>query len=209
LRRGISIEGNFKMKGIGAAAFGALGLAILVAPAQAAIVTYDVDATIAGGGTLMGTFSVDNSTPANPVVPVTALSLTATPGIYQGGTFGLGSLENLVNGYNDLNGPNTTNFAILDAITSQFGGVGLGLTFPYPGGGAIATTTLSQFGEATYDVFNAGGQMIASEALSGTVTPVAGVPEPSTWAMMLVGFAGLSFAGYRRTRARPAALLTS
>jgi hypothetical protein len=23
------------------------------------------------------------------------------------------------------------------------------------------------------------------------------VPEPSTWAMMLVGFAGLSFAGYR------------
>jgi PEP-CTERM motif len=27
-----------------------------------------------------------------------------------------------------------------------------------------------------------------------------GTPEPSTWAMMLVGFAGLGFAGYRRTR---------
>ena len=27
------------------------------------------------------------------------------------------------------------------------------------------------------------------------------VPEPSTWAMMLVGFAGLGFAGYRRARA--------
>ena len=26
------------------------------------------------------------------------------------------------------------------------------------------------------------------------------VPEPSTWAMMLVGFAGLGFAGYRWTR---------
>jgi hypothetical protein len=26
------------------------------------------------------------------------------------------------------------------------------------------------------------------------------VPEPSTWAMMLLGFAGLSFAGYRRAR---------
>jgi hypothetical protein len=24
------------------------------------------------------------------------------------------------------------------------------------------------------------------------------VPEPSTWAMMLLGFAGLGFAGYRR-----------
>jgi hypothetical protein len=27
-----------------------------------------------------------------------------------------------------------------------------------------------------------------------------GVPEPSTWAMMLVGFAGLGYAGYRRVR---------
>jgi hypothetical protein len=28
------------------------------------------------------------------------------------------------------------------------------------------------------------------------------VPEPSTWAMMLVGFAGLGFAGHRSTRRR-------
>ena len=27
------------------------------------------------------------------------------------------------------------------------------------------------------------------------------VPEPSTWAMMLLGFAGVGFAGYRRARA--------
>jgi PEP-CTERM motif len=32
------------------------------------------------------------------------------------------------------------------------------------------------------------------------------VPEPSTWAMMLVGFAGLGFVGYRR---RAAAILRS
>jgi hypothetical protein len=32
--------------------------------------------------------------------------------------------------------------------------------------------------------------------------PVAtSVPEPSTWAMMLLGFAGLGFAAYRRSRA--------
>jgi hypothetical protein len=37
-------------------------------------------------------------------------------------------------------------------------------------------------------------------SLSGSV-----VPEPSTWAMMLLGFAGLGFAGYRHARkARPA-----
>jgi hypothetical protein len=29
---------------------------------------------------------------------------------------------------------------------------------------------------------------------------VEAIPEPSTWAMMLVGFAGLGFAGYRKTR---------
>ncbi len=28
------------------------------------------------------------------------------------------------------------------------------------------------------------------------------VPEPSTWAMMLLGFAGLGYAGYRSRRAR-------
>jgi hypothetical protein len=27
--------------------------------------------------------------------------------------------------------------------------------------------------------------------------PIAAVPEPSTWAMMLLGFAGLAFVAYR------------
>ena len=35
--------------------------------------------------------------------------------------------------------------------------------------------------------------------------PLSDVPEPSTWAMMLIGFAGLAFAGYR-ARVRPAVL---
>jgi hypothetical protein len=36
---------------------------------------------------------------------------------------------------------------------------------------------------------------------SVTVTPVvAGVPEPSTWAMMVFGFAGLGIAGYRKAK---------
>ena len=33
-------------------------------------------------------------------------------------------------------------------------------------------------------------------------TLVIGTPEPSTWAMMLLGFAGLGFAGYRKSRRR-------
>jgi hypothetical protein len=33
---------------------------------------------------------------------------------------------------------------------------------------------------------------------TGAITLTAGVPEPSTWAMMLLGFAGLGFMAYRR-----------
>jgi hypothetical protein len=35
---------------------------------------------------------------------------------------------------------------------------------------------------------------------------VGGVPEPSTWAMMLLGFGGLGFAGYRKAKSGRAAL---
>jgi uncharacterized membrane protein len=41
------------------------------------------------------------------------------------------------------------------------------------------------------------GQVVGVSA--GATPPP--VPEPSTWAMMLVGFAGLAFTGYRRRQA--------
>jgi hypothetical protein len=37
-----------------------------------------------------------------------------------------------------------------------------------------------------------------SGTFTGTMTPVIGVPEPSTWATLLLGFVGLGFVGYRR-----------
>jgi PEP-CTERM motif len=37
-------------------------------------------------------------------------------------------------------------------------------------------------------------------AWTGPFTYVAPVPEPSTWAMLLIGFAGIGFAGYRKSR---------
>ena len=40
-----------------------------------------------------------------------------------------------------------------------------------------------------------GGKLILDVTTNGGVTPV---PEPSTWALMLLGFAGLGFAGWRR-----------
>jgi hypothetical protein len=41
---------------------------------------------------------------------------------------------------------------------------------------------------------------ISNVTIAVTVTPPPAVPEPSTWVMMLVGFAGVGFVSYRNTR---------
>jgi choice-of-anchor C domain-containing protein len=62
-------------------------------------------------------------------------------------------------------------------------------TFTQSVGGGLVT--LSFFGDP-----NAG----AYGPVIGDVTVTAAVPEPSTWAMMILGFCGLSFMTYRRKR---------
>jgi hypothetical protein len=51
------------------------------------------------------------------------------------------------------------------------------------------------------------GSVSLTRLTIGPVESVGSVPEPSTWAMMLLGFAGLGFAGYRRAKAGHAALV--
>jgi hypothetical protein len=50
--------------------------------------------------------------------------------------------------------------------------------------------------------FDRGGEqlLLTPNGANVSVQTVAGVPEPSTWAMMVAGFAGLGFLSYRRTR---------
>jgi hypothetical protein len=59
-----------------------------------------------------------------------------------------------------------------------------------------ATTTLDFFVVDGYLADNFGGVALDIDPVSGS----ASTPEPSTWAMLLLGFAGLGFAGYRRGR---------
>ena len=55
-------------------------------------------------------------------------------------------------------------------------------------------------------IFNSGSSFATSAgtlvigSLSGDSTFTATIPEPSTWAMMVAAFAGLGYAGYRRSR---------
>jgi hypothetical protein len=50
-------------------------------------------------------------------------------------------------------------------------------------------------------IYNAGP---GDPSLTNVYTGISDVPEASTWAMMIIGFAGLAFAGYRSSRSRAA-----
>ena len=72
-------------------------------------------------------------------------------------------------------------------------------TTPYSGGPAF------ELNGASNGVFSRGysGQTIPVANNSGLVTGFStAIPEPSTWAMMMLGFAGLGFAGYRKAKGR-------
>ena len=71
----------------------------------------------------------------------------------------------------------------------------------------VSTPTLLHFGISDdYLTDNSGAYTVTLGAVdSGAFTVTA--PEPSTWAMMLLGFGGLGFAGYRSSRKSPVALV--
>ena len=83
----------------------------------------------------------------------------------------------------------SASFATYDLTTSIGPIVGssefdAGSSFPTTGGAFVLTSV----GDATF------------------TAATSAIPEPSTWAMMLIGFAGLGYAGYRRARAAHATL---
>jgi PEP-CTERM motif len=66
-------------------------------------------------------------------------------------------------------------------------------------GGRVSRTLLE--GTVTY-FFTPSSSSIVDPPPGSGITGTLTIPEPSTWAMMLVGFAGLGYAGYRKANAR-------
>ena len=77
-----------------------------------------------------------------------------------------------------------------------------------------ATGTVQSFSDNSAKSFSASGPFSMTEQVTYTLAPfgellsrgvgmvATDVPEPSTWAMMLLGFVGLGFAGYRSSRSK-------
>jgi PEP-CTERM motif len=183
---------------------------IAVSPSFGAQVTYTIEATASGslGGTSFtdatvilsmtnNTTNVTNSAPGDfenvGTVTVsigggTAVTFTDPTQVFSTKSVSAVGFEDLV--VDDILDSISTSFATYDLKTSIGPIVGSSefdpsSSFPTTGGAFVLTSV----GESA--TFNA-----ATSA----------IPEPSTWAMMLIGFAGLGYAGYRRARAAHATL---
>jgi hypothetical protein len=75
------------------------------------------------------------------------------------------------------------------------------------------TTSNTGYKTLSFDVVGTGSDTITFIAYNNpqftylddvSLNPVAAVPEPSTWAMLLLGFAGIGFMAYRRRKTKPA-----
>jgi hypothetical protein len=80
---------------------------------------------------------------------------------------------------------------VLNGNGIVFSGAGLPSTSQYSNIWGNGPNDYSYFNN--YDSFPLG-----SGGVSFSVTEIAPVPEPSTWAMMILGFAGISLLAYRR-----------
>jgi hypothetical protein len=142
----------------------------------------------------------------------TGTSGSLTAGYHSGGTISNGPLFNIANPNEPQTGPltfqivlntNTPNWTaefFLNGVQQNFATTG-GQTSGTVGEFIYATNPgpLNEFGISFWG--NTGPSSATFSGISVSQTQeVQGVPEPSTWAMMVAGFAGLGLLSYRRTR---------
>lgn len=161
----------------------------------------------AEGGSSLPPDIVFGNPPAPPPTPLVGDATVTVNGM----TYDLGgSYYAILQNSSSDEAPNAlpyTLFAeVLDANGNEIYGSVSTATEPPPQFPVSITTPFSDdFGEAAYSYINfdcTSGTCLGSIDGDMAVSLVnnSTVPEPSTWVMMAVGFAGLAFAGYGRTR---------
>jgi hypothetical protein len=139
--------------------------------------------TFGDGGTASGTFSTDSATGNLLSFDITTTVGTTLPGfVYDASTSRLF----------DNNHYSANSFVLVN--NNPFAMPYLNLAFVNPltsNGVDLLTTSGFYFGSWECDDCSPSRQITGGEAISA-------VPEPSTWAMMILGFAGLGLMAYRR-----------
>jgi hypothetical protein len=130
-------------------------------------------------------------------------TITATP-TDSTGVFEIDTITGMVNG-SEITGKSTFDGANNLLFTNGFAFVSTnGIAFETAAGQSVNIFTF--FGQGTPPTGNAYGELSSNPGAFGvghfTLTTV---PETSTWAMMLIGFAGLGAVSYRASRKSAAA----
>jgi hypothetical protein len=127
-------------------------------------------------------------------------TLTSTPGVWD-----IDTITGTVNG-SDITGTSTFRGADNELFANGFAFVSTtGISFETAAGQSV--NIFSFFGQTTPPTGNAYGEFASPGGFGvGTFSLTAvtrtAVPEASTWAMMVIGFAGLGVAGYRASQKR-------
>ena len=109
-------------------------------------------------------------------------------GEIQGINNGPGALSEQLDRAYDTNGS-----AVENSILNYSGGLPSTITSPF-----IYHVTTSDGGSSDFSAFGASGNLSVATLVVSLDPPTPAVPEPSTWAMMILGFGGLGFMAYRR-----------
>lgn len=162
----------------------ALTLAFVASPSDASV-TFNVTGTYDDGGTVTGTFTTDDA-----LTTVQSTSLTVA-----GGTLGLDSVIFNQASYISAGSINLPTSFELDANSSVNKSISLFFSGGLTVSGAALTSASSNYQQGV------GTRFITSGSVTNA-NPTA-VPEPASWTMMLVGFAGTGFALRRRKWSSP------
>jgi hypothetical protein len=121
------------------------------------------------------------------------------------GVWAIDTITGVING-SEITGPNTFEGADNLLFTNGFAFVStVGISFQTAVGQSFSVFSFD--GQMTPPTGNAYGEFASPGGFVGVGTfTLTAVPEASTWALMLIGFAGLGIAGHRASEKRAAAL---
>jgi hypothetical protein len=173
---------------------------------SASVITYNVNQFF-GGGSVIGTLTTDGNLGTINYYDITSFSLELNG---NGASFHIASTD--PTGVIWGNGADITasaqnlkfNFSATDNGFLVFQD-GLSSGFHYYCLAASSGACLQ--GQSSVPGYYSDPTAVIVPTSGNLVFATAAVPEPETWGMMLIGFAGLGFAGYRRAKSAKAAAL--